>query len=587
MTKILWNSLLFGSALLSAALYSGEKAAATEALANTDSSQVTTSTLSLPSLLAQTPGPVSAPEMNSSMDQLIQYGREGRSRQGSGQVTSVSQLRDVQPTDWAFQALQSLVERYGCIAGYPDGTYKGNRPMTRYEFAAGLNACLDRINELIAQATANAVTREDLATLQRLQEEFRAEVATLRGRVDALEARTAELEANQFSTTTKLTGEAIFAVTDSLGGDRIHFDRLAPELNARYGYNNDEDNTVFQSRVRLNFNTSFTGKDLLITRLQAGNGRYFGFQPGVGTQTYFVGNEAVEDNIFKLDTLQYIFNVSENIAVHLSANRGRWDDFVPTLNPYLEDFDGGNGSLSTFGQRNSLYRIGGGQGIGVNVNLGRTSFLGLGGINIAGGYLADQGNNPADGAGLFNGDYAAMGQITFTPTTNFSFGFNYVHGYHTQGNDIFDQGSGISQVGTPWVSLPTALNSAVTNSYGAQASLRFSPKFLVTGWFGYTDVRVIGRTDGEMWNYALNLVFPDLGRRGNVLGIVAGAPPYLGGLDNRRVPNDTPLHVEAFYKFRVSDNISITPGVMWITRPLQHDGDDDIFIGTVRTTFNF
>ncbi|MBP0001918.1 MAG: S-layer homology domain-containing protein, partial [Cyanobacteria bacterium SID2] len=42
------------------------------------------------------------------------------------QVTSVSQFSDVQPTDWAFQALQSLVERYGCIAGYPDGTYRGN-----------------------------------------------------------------------------------------------------------------------------------------------------------------------------------------------------------------------------------------------------------------------------------------------------------------------------------------------------------------------------------------------------------------------------------------------------------------------------
>lgn len=34
------------------------------------------------------------------------------------QVTSVSQLSDVKATDWAFQALQSLVERYGCIAGY-------------------------------------------------------------------------------------------------------------------------------------------------------------------------------------------------------------------------------------------------------------------------------------------------------------------------------------------------------------------------------------------------------------------------------------------------------------------------------------
>ena len=94
------------------------------------------------------------------------------------QITSVSQFSDVQPTDWAFQALQSLVERYGCIAGYPNGTYRGNRALTRYEFAAGLNACLDRVNELIATATADLVTKEDLAVLQRLQEEFSAELAT-------------------------------------------------------------------------------------------------------------------------------------------------------------------------------------------------------------------------------------------------------------------------------------------------------------------------------------------------------------------------------------------------------------------------
>lgn len=109
------------------------------------------------------------------------------------QVTSVSQLSDVRPTDWAFQALQSLVERYGCIAGYPDGTFRGNRAMTRYEFAAGLNACLDKVNELIKSGTTNLATKDDLAKLQRLQEEFAAELATLRGRVDALEARTSEL----------------------------------------------------------------------------------------------------------------------------------------------------------------------------------------------------------------------------------------------------------------------------------------------------------------------------------------------------------------------------------------------------------
>jgi hypothetical protein len=171
------------------------------------------------------------------------------------QVTSVSQLSDVRPTDWAFQALQSLVERYGCIAGYPDRTYRGNRAMTRYEFAAGLNACMDRVNELIAAATADMASKEDLATLQKLQEEFAAELATLRGRVDGVEAKVATLEKQQFSTTTKLSGEAIFSLGAAYGGAPTGRDA----------------NWTFNDRVRLNLVTSFTGKDTLITGLQAYN----------------------------------------------------------------------------------------------------------------------------------------------------------------------------------------------------------------------------------------------------------------------------------------------------------------------------
>ena len=48
------------------------------------------------------------------------------------QVTSVTQFSDVYPTDWAYQALANLVETYGCVAGYPNGTFRGNRAMTRY-----------------------------------------------------------------------------------------------------------------------------------------------------------------------------------------------------------------------------------------------------------------------------------------------------------------------------------------------------------------------------------------------------------------------------------------------------------------------
>ena len=48
------------------------------------------------------------------------------------QVTNVNQLRDVSPADWAYEALRSLVDRYGCIVGYPDQTYKGNNSLSRY-----------------------------------------------------------------------------------------------------------------------------------------------------------------------------------------------------------------------------------------------------------------------------------------------------------------------------------------------------------------------------------------------------------------------------------------------------------------------
>src|ERR671933_1725791 len=81
------------------------------------------------------------------------------------QVTNVTQLSDVRPTDWAYEALRSLVERYGCIAGYPDRSYRGNRGMTRYEFAAGLNACLNQIERLITSSTTGLVRRQDLETL--------------------------------------------------------------------------------------------------------------------------------------------------------------------------------------------------------------------------------------------------------------------------------------------------------------------------------------------------------------------------------------------------------------------------------------
>jgi hypothetical protein len=155
-------------------------------------------------------------ETNTNLELLQQVDRYNND-DSIGQINSVSQLRDISPSDWAYEALRSMVENYGCIAGYPDATFRGNKPMNRYEFAAGLNACLNQIEQSIASGAT--IVKEDLAKLQKLTEEFGTELATLRGKVDSLEQRIATLEEQQFSTTTKLTGEVVFGLAGIFTGD--------------------------------------------------------------------------------------------------------------------------------------------------------------------------------------------------------------------------------------------------------------------------------------------------------------------------------------------------------------------------------
>ena len=398
------------------------------------------------------------------------------------QVTSVSQLSDVQPTDWAFQALQSLVERYGCIAGYPDGTYRGNRALTRYEFAAGLNACLDRVNELISTATADLVTKEDLATLQRLQEEFSAELATLRGRVDTLEARTAELEANQFSTTTRLTGEVIFAVADVFG------DEAAVATGQAAGGRGDlEVNTILADRARLNFDTSFTGKDLLRTRLQARNITPFtrtatpGAPGDTGTAMTRLGFDGNENNDVLLDDFFYRFPVGGFANVKIDFDNVEFNDNVYTFNPVFES--SGRGAISRFGRFNPIYRQGS-EGAGLTVNLNPEGAIGL-----SLGYLTPRANDPGEGLGLFNGDYAALAQLSFRPTDAINLGLTYAHSYDNTATSVVTENNGIGVsggTGSSFANNPFNGADTSSNHYSAQASFKLGERLTLSAWGGYT-----------------------------------------------------------------------------------------------------
>ena len=499
------------------------------------------------------------------LDQINQYNREGQTNQG--QVNSINQLRDVSPGDWAYEALRSLVERYNCIVGYPDGTYRGNRALTRYEFAAGLNACLNQIERLIVTGGTGT---EDLETLRRLIQEFEAELATLGARVDNLEGRVAFLEDHQFSTTTKLAGEAIFALTDEFG-------------------TGNDNNTVFQDRVRLTLNTSFTGQDRLVTRLAAGNAQQFNGVGFEGTQTFNIGDTGSNDVI--VDWLAYYFPFGSS-KVYVAAAGGIHSDYAPTLNPYFEDYDGGNGALSAFASESPIYRIGGGAGAAVSLGVGPLESI-LGPSTLTLGYLAgSDAADPSQKNGLFDGDYAALAQLNFNLGDRIGIGATYVHGYHNSGTNIFDIGGANGVVGTTLANNPGGgTTPVVTNSYGIEAAFRLSEKISISGYGAYTDGILIDEGDAEIWTYGAGIAFSDIGREGNILGIFGGAQPYAGSIDTAggddvRI-DKVPYHIEAFYKYQLSDNISVTPGVIWLINPNQIDDEDDAFIGTLRTTFTF
>jgi hypothetical protein len=483
------------------------------------------------------------------------------------QVTSVSQLRDVQPTDWAFQALQSLVERYGCIEGYPDRTYRGNRAMTRYEFAAGLNRCLDRIQELIA-ALPQGIGREDLDRLRRLQEEFAPELATLRGRVDALEARTTQIEANQFSTTTKLNGEAIFLIADVFG------DKTADGRDL-------DVNTIFADRIRLNFDTSFSGKDRLRVRLQARNITQFNTAV-TGTNMTRLGFDGNQGNALEIDDFYYRFLIGKNTTVWLIARGFGSDNIVDNaLNPFMQS--GGTGALSRFGRYHSIYRLAEGAGFAINHKFTNNLALSL-------GYRARNANDPSGKRGLFDGQQAIQTQLTFTPAANFGVGLTYVN-YYAPGapsNDVNLTGS----IGSEFARRPFGNVATLANAYGLQASYRFSPNFTLSGWGGYTKAQALaGRDQGskaDIWNWAVTLAFPDLGKKGNLAGFVVGMPPKATSNDlATRENKGTSYHIEGFYRYRVSNNFDITPGLIVILNPEHNNANNALWVGVLRGTFRF
>ncbi len=486
-----------------------------------------------------------------------------------GQVTSVSQLSDVQPTDWAFQALQSLVERYGCIAGYPDGTFRGNRAATRYELAAALNACLDQISDRFA-------SKEDLATVKALQEEFKTELATLKGRVDGLEARTKTLEAQQFSTTTKLQGEVVMAVQygDTFGTRNSR----NPVRNFRDVAVNSSPNSraTAIARVRLNFNTSFTGSDLLQTQLETGNGgrdlfsnapsRSFEQTNGLydfGAADYSgVGSNVV------LRRLAYSFKPMKGLTVTVGPKIFPSDfvDFNSYANNSAQDFSSGVFINNPLIINNTVDTLGG-AGAAVDYKFGKS------GITARAVYVAASPTNSVAnnlGGGLFGDPYQGTFELEYAK----AFGKDKKNNFAIRGQYT-----------------NSATNNIYQNVVGLNAEATFG-RFGVFGRGGYSitpsipNNRPLGGPLGSTNNdgiitWQAGAGVKDLFIPGSLLAAAVGQPYVVLG---QAGPQQT--NIEGFYRFPINDNITITPAVMVIT-DLGNTRTNTAIQGVLRATFSF
>jgi hypothetical protein len=526
------------------------------------------------------------------------------------QVTSVSQLSDVQPTDWAFQALQNLVERYGCIAGYPDGTFRGNRSLTRYEFAAGLNACLDRVNELITQGLSDVVTKEDLATIQRLQEEFAAELAALRGRVDTLEARTAELEANQFSTTTVLRGLTWFNLTGAFADGNVRVetsDLSAPAVLRPAGRNpatgrpivqevEDDPELTFSYLTWLTLQTSFTGRDSLVTQLAVGNGDspvnlfasaglYNTFGTPFTDQT--AGPDVGSSDVI-LRELFYSFPLTDNVQVTVGprVNWYRYFDnnrFTFFLNGASTFNSGGSTMLNTIDR---------GSGAVVQWQINNDLRLGVAYLGESDEFLPsslfNSASNPKDG--LFGGTNTVTAELAFSPSNDFTVRLLY---NHSNINAIFGQVGGA--IGEPIYGVADdgnggPLNDATADAFNVNFDWLITPGIGIFGRYTYASTHIEpGDIDAQA--FQAGIAFPDLLKEGAQLTLSYMLP--FSVLDGRRFlvagggDGGVQYEFEATYYYPITDNIALVPAFYIIGNPNNFDSNPTVYVGNLRTQFSF
>lgn len=460
--------------------------------------------------------------------------------------SSVSKLKNIQTTDWEYQALQSLARRYDCAQRWQQAN--NNSSITRFEFVVSLNSCLQQIE--------NIKSEQDLIFLQRLRRDFAPELARLTTKIEQLETKVSQIESQQFSMSTKFNGQVLFFFTDSFERD-------------------DNSETTFGYRLRLNFDTSFSGRDLLRMRLE--NRNLPRLDDVTDTSLSRLSVDGNTDGATELLELSYTFPVGEKTEILFGTTGVNPSDIGEVLNPFSSS---SNGAISRFGRRDpATLRAPGGAGIGIKQKFSDR-------IAVFAGYFINNKDvsNPEAGRGLFGSSNSAIAQLVIEPLEELVIAATYTRTYE-RSDDVNLMGStGVKEANEPFGN-----NATTSNNFGLQANWKVTSGLEIGGWVGYT--RAQQQQNGEdgatILNGALTFAFPDLGGEKNVGGIIIGVPPIISNHDDDDLATDkTPVHVEALYRIEVNDFIEITPGAFIIFNSDTDDGNT-IWVGTIRTKFSF
>lgn len=224
----------------------------------------------------------------------------------------------------------------------------------------------------------------------------------------------------------------------------------------------------------MNFDTSFSGKDRLRTRLSAGN--FVRLDRNVtGTDSTRLGHDQRGNNNIQLDELVYRFPVGDRTRIYVGANDFSINDIFDVVNPYLASSD--SGGLSRFGRRNPIVHRGV-EGVGVGVEHKFRDQIKLSALYLT----TDDAGNPASRNGLFNGAYSAGIQLDYSPTEELDLAFTYFHSYQP-GGDVNISGSAGSQFARkPFVSLAADRFGLAASRFSgcARQSQRYSHKLGIT-----------------------------------------------------------------------------------------------------------